>query len=240
MRCDDYAAGIWPFDCNDALIQFNEVSGYKGTKDGEGFDSDYLCRRSVFQYNYSHDNDGGFILVCTPGNSFNLDTIIRYNISQNDGLPDSQVFNFGGGAKNAKVYNNTIYLGPKQNLKLLQFGTWNRGNAQDTQFYNNIFYVDGQAKYDWGHSTNNVFEDNVFYGSHAEIPSDSHSLTNRPPLPAPGAGANGFSSLACYRPTNTPDFPRGKIIPDNGGRDFFGQPVPTNAAPFIGACEPMP
>jgi hypothetical protein len=66
-RCDDYAAGIWPFDCDDTVIQFNEVSGMKGTKDGQGFDSDYLCHRSLFQYNYSHDNDGGFMLICTPG-----------------------------------------------------------------------------------------------------------------------------------------------------------------------------
>lgn len=240
MRCDDYAAGIWPFDCNDALIQFNEVSGYKGVKDGEGFDSDYSCRRSVFQYNYSHDNDGGFILVCTPGTSFNLDTIIRYNISQNDGSTNSQVFNFGGGAKNTKVYNNTIYLGPRQKVPLLAFGTWNRGNAQDTQFYNNIFYVEGRATYDWGHSTNNVFENNVFFGGHAEMPPDGHAITNRPPLPAPGAGANGSASLAGYRPASSSDFPRGKIIPDNGGRDFFGQSVPTNAPPFVGACEPAP
>ena len=98
-RCQDYAAGIWPFDCDDAVIQFNEVSGIKGIKDGQGFDSDYLCRRSVFQYNYSHDNDGGFMLICTPGNSYNEDTVIRYNISQNDGLNSARVFHFGGGAQ---------------------------------------------------------------------------------------------------------------------------------------------
>jgi hypothetical protein len=240
MRCDDYAAGIWPFNCNDALIQFNEVSGYKGVKDGEGFDSDYQCRRSVFQYNYSHDNDGGFILVCTPGNSFNLDTIIRYNISQNDGLSNSQVFNFGGGAKHTRVYNNTIYLGPRQKLPLLEFGTWNRGNAQDTQFFNNIFYADGRAIYDWGHSTSNIFENNVFYGNHSVIPPDSNVITNRPPLPAPGTGGDGTFSLIYYRPVNAGDFPRGKIIPDNGGRDFFGESVPTNLPPFVGACEPLP
>ncbi len=71
MRCKDYAAGIWPFSSDDTVIQFNEVSGMKGTMDGEGFDSDYLSHRSLFQYNYSHDNDGGFMLICTPGNFFN-------------------------------------------------------------------------------------------------------------------------------------------------------------------------
>ncbi len=40
MRCQDAAAGIWPWDCDDTIIQFNEVSGMKGTNDGQGFDSD--------------------------------------------------------------------------------------------------------------------------------------------------------------------------------------------------------
>ena len=111
MRCDDYAAGIWPFDCDDTLIQFNEVSGMKGTKDGQGFDSDYRCRRSVFQYNYSHDNEGGFMLICSPGDSYNEDTVIRYNISQNDGINSARVFQVGGGVKNTLIYNNTIYVG---------------------------------------------------------------------------------------------------------------------------------
>ena len=138
MRCDDYAAGIWPFNSDDTLIQFNEVSGMKGTKDGQGFDSDYRCRRSVFQHNYSHDNEGGFFLICAPGRSYNDDTIIRYNISQNDGINSARVFHISG-AKNTKIYNNTIYIGPKQNLPLMVFNDWDGGNARDTFFYNNIF-----------------------------------------------------------------------------------------------------
>jgi hypothetical protein len=238
MRCQDAAAGIWPFDCDDAIIQFNEVSGMKGTKDGQGFDSDYLCHRSVLQYNYSHDNDGGFMLICTPGNSYNEDTVIRYNISQNDGVKSARVFQFGGGAKNTKVYNNTIYLGPNQNLPLLMFNTWNGGNATNTQFYNNIFFVDGRASYDWDRSTNNVFENNVFYGTHACIPPDAHVFTNRPPLVGPGKGSAGFASLTNYLLLPTTDFPRGRIVADNGGRDFFGHVVPANNPPAIGASEP--
>jgi hypothetical protein len=237
MRCDDYAAGIWPFDCDDTLIQFNEVSGMKGIRDGEAFDSDYLCHRSVFQYNYSHDNDGGFMLICSPGNSYNEDTVIRYNISQNDGVNSARVFNFGGGAKNTRVYNNTIYVGPGQDLLLLQFGTWSGGNAKDTQFYNNIFYVDGRVKYDWGHSISNVFDGNVFFGAHAEIPPDPHAITNRPPLLKPGAGQGPASLRKCYLLRPSPGFPRGRIVAENGGRDFFGHKVPADRPPCIGAAE---
>ncbi len=98
MRCQDAAAGIWPWDCDDTVIQFNEVSGMHGIVDGQGFDSDFRCRRSLFQYNYSHDNDGGFMLICTPGDSYCEDTVVRYNISRNDGIHTARVFHFGGGA----------------------------------------------------------------------------------------------------------------------------------------------
>ena len=240
MRCADYAAGIWPFDCDDTLIQFNEVSGMKGTLDGQGFDSDYLCRRSVFQYNYSHDNDGGFMLICGPGNSHNEDTVIRYNISQNDGLGGSSIFHFAGKSTDARIYNNTIYVGRDQHLPMLLFTTWDRGDANGAKFWNNIFYVDGQTGYEWGRSTNIVFESNVFFGGIAEPAGDPEGLTNRPPLLAPGNGTAGFASLRGYECRAGVEGPRGRMVADNGGRDFFERTVPRDRAPSIGACEAAP
>ncbi|HEX5220293.1 MAG TPA: alpha/beta fold hydrolase [Verrucomicrobiae bacterium] len=235
MRCDDYAAGIWPFDSDDTVIQFNEVSGMKGTKDGQGFDSDYRCRRSVFQYNYSHDNEGGFFLICAPGHSYNEDTVIRYNISQNDGINSARVFHISG-AKNTKVYNNTIYIGPQQNLPLMIFNDWDGGSARDTFFYNNIFYVDGRVTYDFGKSQNTVFESNVFFGSHDKPPMDSGTITSRPALVKPGSGNNGLDSLNGYRLRHVGCLP-GRLMPDNGGRDFFGNVISSNAPPCVGAAQ---
>jgi hypothetical protein len=236
-RCDDYAAGIWPWDSDDTIIQFNEVSGMKGTKDGQGFDSDYRCRRSVFQYNYSHDNEGGFFLICTPGNSYCEDTIIRYNISQHDGINSARVFQFGGGAKNTRIYNNTIYLGPEQKLPLVKCTDWSGGNAEGTRFFNNIFYVDGSATYDWGKSHDTVFENNIFYGGHVDPPPDAHAITNRPALLQPGSAKNGFDSLVGYKFRQGTEIPRGKIVTNNGGRDLFGTPVASDKPPYIGAIE---
>ncbi len=236
MRCSDYAAGIWPFASDDTLIQFNEVSGMKGTKDGQGFDADYLCRRSVFQYNYSHDNEGGFILICSPGNSYNEDTIIRYNISQNDGINSGRVFHISG-TKNTKIYNNTIYIGPKQKLQMTLFSTWDDGSARDTFFYNNIFYVDGRVTYDFGKSLNTVFANNIFYGAHQNPPTDAFAITNRPALLKPGSGGAGFDSLNGYQLCDAAACVPGRVIADNGGRDFFGHPIPTNEPPCIGAAQ---
>jgi hypothetical protein len=238
VRCADAAAGIWPWDCDDTVIQFNEVSGMKGTRDGQAFDSDYLCRNTLFQYNYSHDNDGGFMLVCTPGNSYCEGTVIRYNVSQNDGINTARVFHFGGGAKDTRVYNNVIYIAPGQDLPLLLFTEWSGGNAENTYFYNNIFYVDGKVRYRWGKSKNNVFENNVFYGSHEQPPADPHAVTSKPPLLDPGSGTNGRESLGGYMLRQSAEEPKGRIVENNGGRDFFGNPVPEDQPPFCGVHQP--
>ena len=236
-RCDDYAAGIWPWDCDDTLIQFNEVSGMKGTKDGQGFDADFRCRRSVFQYNYSHDNEGGFMLICAPASSYCEDTIIRYNVSQNDGLDSARVFHFAGASRNTQVYNNTIYVGPGRDLPLLLFTAWDGGEATNTYFFNNLFYVAGRVTYRWGGSGNNAFENNLFFGEHVGRPADPRAITNQPPLIAPGQGTNGLASANAYGLLSVAAFMAGRTVPDNGGRDFAGHPVNASRGPGIGAFE---
>ncbi len=237
MRCEDYAAGIWPFASDDTLIQFNEVSAYKGTKDGQGFDSDYLCRRSVFQYNYSHGNEGGFFLICSPGHSYNEGTIIRYNISQNDGINSARVFQFGGGSSNTLVYNNTIYIGTNQNLPMILCTEWDGGNAKDVKFFNNLFYVDGRVTYDFSKTENFVFTNNVFCGTHVNAPFDPQGSTNCPPLLKPGSGSNGFETVRGYSFAGHSESFLGVPVPNNGGRDFVGKPVSPSRPPRVGAME---
>jgi hypothetical protein len=236
MRCEDYAAGIWPFDCDDTLIQFNEVSGMKGTKDGQGFDSDYLCRRSVFQFNYSHDNEGGFMLICSPGNSYNEGTVIRYNVSCHDGINSARVFHISG-ARDTLIHNNTIYVATNQNLPLVLFEEWSGGHGANTRFVNNLFYVDGRVTYNLGQSTGTVFENNLYFGRHDNRPPDALAMTNAPPALRPGAGGEGFATLDGWKLAALPDFMRGQPIAGNVPRDFFGQPVPTNRPPAIGAAN---
>ena len=55
--------GIWTYNSNDVLIQYNESYDNKaGHIDGDGFDLDGGTTNSILQYNYSHDNDGAGIL----------------------------------------------------------------------------------------------------------------------------------------------------------------------------------
>lgn len=237
MRCQDYAAGIWPWDCDNTIIQFNEVTGMKGIKDGQAFDSDYRCRRSLFQYNYSHDNEGGFFLICSPGSSYNEGTVIRYNVSVNDGLDRARVFHFAGSPRHTRIYNNTIYVSAWQELPLVLCTEWDKGNASDTLFANNLFWVDGKVRFVWGKSTNLVFVNNVFFGGVENPPPDAAGTTNRPPLVFAGHSLRDRVEPEGLRWQAGATPIRGRLIPDNGGRDFFGYTVLVDSPPCVGAAE---
>lgn len=82
-------AGIWVCAARDALIQRNEVAYTRMFEnDGSAFDTDWgTAGTTIFQYNYTHDNEGGFWLNCM-GLNYNQEcekTILRYNVSVNDG-----------------------------------------------------------------------------------------------------------------------------------------------------------
>lgn len=240
-RSTTYCAGIWPFACDDAVIQFNEVYGGRTTLDGQGFDCDYQCNRTIMQYNYSHDNEGGFMLVCCEPDfngkpSYNDGSIIRYNISQND---QNTIFNLTTKITNTRIYNNTIYLGYSSSAEVVKTGSKDGINfPTNTTFENNIFYNLGSVGYkNLTASINTVFDYNVFYGSHtSNEPNDAHKLTSDPMFLYPGYGANGPSTLEGYKlQVGSSCIASGKLIDNNGGRDYWGNPVSSTAAPNRGA-----
>ena len=173
------AAGIWPWSSDNTVIQFNEVSGHKAKWDGQGFDSDYNCKNTLIQYNYSHDNFGGFILVCNNGNSNGdgwsqgtTNSIIRYNISVNDGLRPypteregwfSPTLHITGPVENTLVNNNIIVQLPKPNaamdLAAIKMDTWG-GWPIKTTIKRNYFIAEYQPFFVWGKDSLTVFEDN--------------------------------------------------------------------------------
>lgn len=239
MRAPDYAAGIWPWSCDNTVIQFNEVSGMRGTLDGQGFDADWNCRNTIIQYNYSHDNEGGFLLICNDGNVGapysigNIGTVVRYNISQNDGTRTFQI----SAVEHTAIYNNTIYVGPDREVEAVWFHSWG-GWARDTRFSNNIFFAKGAMRWEFGESQGNVFEANAFFGRHDGRPADPRAITADPQLEQPGSGGEGLDSLRGYwlRP-GSPCLGAGVPIPHNGGRDFWGNPVPAAGPADIGAHQ---
>ena len=57
------AAGIWPWKCKDALLQFNEVTDTRLNQDGMAWDAD-SGDGTTYQYNYSRLNEGGCVMFC--------------------------------------------------------------------------------------------------------------------------------------------------------------------------------
>lgn len=158
MEKGDAAAGIWPWSSDNTLVQFNEVSDHRAKWDGQAYDSDFNCIGTTFQYNYSFDNWGGFMLICNNGNThgqpMNIgtkNTKIQYNLSVNDGIRSykahnnrffSPVFHITGPVRNTEITKNIIILPNKPHREientLIEFNDWGDTYPYQTIFKNNI------------------------------------------------------------------------------------------------------
>lgn len=259
LRSGNASAGIWPFASTNCIMQYNEVSGLHGTMDGQAFDADFYTVNTVAQYNYSHDNDGGFMLFCSPGYSYSDGTVVRYNISQGDGSPGGSVMQFGGKATNTTVYNNVFYVPEHKNgFSFLKGDSWEGGGPEDNSFYNNVFYIEGDLNSFGYAGENSFFSHNVFYGKHFDDePFDEFKITEDPQFVAAGGAGFGMDTAKAYMilPTS-PLIGAGAIIDEtklgnkeefvgkenvkvfnnfNTGKDFFGNPLDITKPRDIGA-----
>ena len=66
-------SGMWPFDCKNVVAQHNEFKNAHGPQDSYGCHIDYGNENVVFQYNYSYNNEGGFVEIL--GDNINLSLI---------------------------------------------------------------------------------------------------------------------------------------------------------------------
>jgi hypothetical protein len=141
--------GIWVYDSNNALIQYNEShhNHTNSVTDGGGFDIDGGTTNSVMQYNYSHDNEGpGYALIQYAGARVWANNTARYNVSQNDarknGVGAIHFWNGGSGVQSAQVYNNTVYIsGTAPMPRAMMFQT----PTSNVSVRNNIFFSTGGA-----------------------------------------------------------------------------------------------
>ncbi|MGW7054145.1 RICIN domain-containing protein [Streptomyces sp. NPDC054887] len=225
------AAGLWGWNTQDALFQFNEVSGGRSTCDGQGFDLDEANIRTTYQYNYSHDNEGGFLLLCNGRGSVTDRSTVRYNISQND---QGQLFDFVcDKGSNAAIYNNTFYLNKK--VEVVYNG--NQSTAANAAFWNNIFHV-ATPEASYHNATSLLFDSNVFHGHHpAGEPADKNKITSDPRLTAPGTGSS-LTAVDGYKlQSGSPVIGTGRVALTANARDYFGSEVQTGCRPDRGAHQ---
>lgn len=187
-RAPGYNAGIWQWSTDNSLIQLNEAAYTQTRYDGQGFDSDFNSRRTTFLYNYSHDNAGGFLLICSPrrdneDNLGNLGTRARFNVSRNDG---SRIFQLSGNVTDAQIERNVIHVGKTIDVQMVVATQWD-GWAHDVRFIDNVFKVAGTARYgsEVGRSGPDYlikagfdpagsirFKGNSYWGSHVDLPEE--------------------------------------------------------------------
>lgn len=99
-------AGIWLQSCVDTVMQFNEAAYTHYRYDGEGFDIDIACSNILFQYNYSHHNYGGGLLLCnTDEYTVQYDKDGNYLVDE-DGCPVQK--NIAGDWRDVVIKNNVF------------------------------------------------------------------------------------------------------------------------------------
>ncbi|MBU5352187.1 discoidin domain-containing protein [Paenibacillus barcinonensis] len=200
----DPNAGIWPHNSDNTVMQYNEVYNTRNTSDGQGFDVDYNCSNAILQYNYSHDNEGGFLLLMETAHA----PIIRYNISQND---NKALLDYR--ASSALFNNNTFYM--KADLS-------RQGSGPDSgaTFINNIFYAPEALQISsWGSAN---YMANSYYNLNS-TPNDSYKIMDNPLMESPGNGTVGMTTPTGYQlKSGSPLINKGVKITDRTDKDYWG------------------
>ena len=226
-------AGIWTFHANGTVIQHNEVFAmhFNGC-DGSGFDVDYDQDGTVVQFNYSHDNEGGFILLCTDAQPRAAQ--VRFNLSVDDRLVANQSpcsLQPGSSYAGLRVYNNT-FVGSRLTWGLLGGPASSLLDAAGLELRNNVFHATAPqaTTLACGASCSH----NLYFGL---PPAGSAAVSADPLFRDPGRRGRGRIAVGRGFRLSAPSPARGAGTPVPGSpvRDYFGWPVP--APPAIGFSQ---
>lgn len=230
MRSAGYSAGVWPWNSDGTIFRFNDVSGGHNTRDGMAFDVDEGTDGTIFEYNFSHDNAGGFLLLCNATGAIK-NALVRYNVSQNDSYRG--VENCRGDIESADIYNNTIYIGPGISQTVINE---NNDNPRKVLFRNNIVFKEGPGAAGFRLASGSKYSlaTNFLFGVNS-APVNSGRIGVDPQFVGRGS-SKSLRSLDGYRlRCNSPALKTGSVIKGNGGQDIFGNPVTRTSEPNAGA-----
>jgi parallel beta-helix repeat protein len=225
-----------------SVMQFNEVSGVRfNVVDGQAYDVDLLTSNSIVQYNYSHDNEGGMILLM--GGLFSgTNATIRYNLSVNDAFVTNGVFTLSSGLMSgAKIYNNTAFIAPGLTSKPIDQSGWSGDNHNPWTFRNNVIVNHGTGTWEYPKGSGTTISHNLIFGNHtAGEVADANKITADPLMLAPSNVApEGLDAVTGYMlAPSSPAVGSGVIISGSGDRDYFGNPVSPGVPPTRGFHQP--
>ena len=233
LRSKANNAGIWAFNTQDVTMQYNDVSGGGSDKDGMSFDADGGAINTLIQYNYSHNNAGGLLLLCPYSGAVTNNTTFRYNVSYNDKARLFMVC--PGSSKGNKVYNNTIYHDGQETVKFFQD---DGAPVVEVEWSNNILINKGPAMLQSMRSSHKfTYNNNNFVGV-GPLPNNADGSNN------PGGSDLDPEFVGVVSETNPAGFKlssgsparnAGKVIANNGGKDYAGAAVSQTELPNQGA-----
>ena len=159
--------GIWIWDCTDFIIQYciaHDNRTNPVAADGGGFDFDGGVSNSIMQYNLSYNNEGcGFGLYEFGAAKTWENNIIRYNISQDDGIINGGAVGIWkndnrGKMRNCEIYNNTFYNSLENGPTI-----WLYDHYPGFNFRNNIFVYNGTFLDEGQRLDGEVFQGNCYW-----------------------------------------------------------------------------
>lgn len=237
-------AGIWVFGSKDIIMQYNEAAyTFLGGGDGQGFDIDNSCSNIYFQYNYSHHNEGGGILLCnkiTKLSQYNADGSIKEEIEapgvwKNNIIRNNLFVYNGTDLKPTKssfitiarqvdyvyAYNNTIIL--RDDIfgqSIINTEDKSAGSAcHDHYYYNNVFYSQDslEAKFTITLMYDYEFKNNLYYNlsqSSVQEINDVNAITDIDPGFIEVVSFTGWDNVNKFVPGNEKLFSSGMNFSD--------------------------
>jgi hypothetical protein len=221
------------------IVRDNEVSEtgiHTGDHENGAFDVDDGAIESIVEYNWSHDNVGGMVNVGTqPGRDCDAyGTIIRYNLSENDGL---RVFGVFGADHGTSIYNNTAYIGKGHSPRLIQAGQFTHYPQlpDGILFARNVFFSEGKSSFDW-HANKVMVDGNCYLGKSPDgPPADEHMVKDKT-LHLSGVPIHDRNEAVRYRiPSGSDCAGPSPKLPNLGDNDFLGTPLDAKTTGTRGA-----
>lgn len=235
-------AAVWAWDADHVTFRANHVFATKvpaGTWDGTAFDADYGTTGTVFEYNLTHRNEGGFMLFCGCG-GLSTRTVMRYNISLNDGVGGEanpaagrRTF-FIAGQTDAEVYQNTFLLPAGVTVDK------GAGTGSAVMFANNVLLAQGEVRFERdGDAAQRLalvepWRNNLFAGTTTGWPDADRNKVVATALFGQGSGLKRLViATADTVATGVP-------VRATGLRDIVGTRVPVTGRPDLGAFQVSP
>ncbi|KAJ5605165.1 hypothetical protein N7510_010319 [Penicillium lagena] len=180
------------------------------------YDVDHSTSGTIFEYNVSHDNEGGFFLIC-PYDKPTQNFTIRYNLSVNDRTRIVEICD--GQLVNGKIYKNTIFIGDGISPFIV---TEDTDASLDVLLTDNIIYKTGSGHGQW-QLNDTVFSvnHNLFFG-----PIDAYDEATFNTTSAPGLAAAGLRDPKAYLLlSGSAAFDSAVAVAGDAHKDFFSDPT---------------